>query len=373
MGRVAAAHQREIEAVALRVEELQDDAEIQSVILGFVGNLYKRTRAGELAVSTMLQGVMPYFWKSIGASVGMTPATARMRYFTFSIGSKDELTLPNELRALRSDTVRKYGGMVAERTQKRVVLPLTTWNLLAELFDDWMTVQNVSDTDQISRLILSIGFFTGRRPFSEIVFKGRFSKVNRPMQREWMFPNRYEPEYKINFDLTSTPFPNPEWADEWMKFEGNCKPAEKEKIAGFSIPLDIPLIGTSAEDMIQATARLRELCDGRSWFVKTDVGESVVRSILQRSLEKSREWIDDILTPIYEAGVPMPSVGGGRFTGKFSPYHLRPIYAARCSYAMGLMAKEGEEDDTVLTKWVLGHGSGLGSVASYKSFKIVDR
>jgi len=374
MGRVAAKHQNEIERVALKIEGLSDNAEIQTEIVGYVGELLTRTKAGEMATSTMLQGLMPYFWKVVGSAVNRTAKDARDLYFTRDLRTLEKLSLPDELKALRCANQLAYNKDVSARTEMQVVLPLSVWNQLAALFDSWLLDYKGTENDQIARLILALGFFTGRRPFSEIAFTAKFSEISTPCRRHWEIEDQYAQDYWTNFNLISEPAPNPTWADEWLHFEGNGKPTAKEKAAGFSIPLDIPLICTSADDMIEALDRLRDLESDKSWFAnQKSVSDSVVRSILQRNLGNAQEEIDEVLKPIYEAGIPFPSVGGGRSTGMFSPYHLRPIYANRCAYAIARSAGEGQRNDTVVTKWILGHMSGLGSVTSYKSFEIVDR
>jgi hypothetical protein len=374
MGRVAQKHQKEIEQVALKVEGLQDDSQIQKEILGYVESLRFRAQAGEMSFSTMLQGIMPHFWKVMSATLNREAATVRALYFTTDINTREPLQLPEDLKAIRADSTTSYQNSVSNRVENKIVLPISIWNQLSELFDSWYHDHSGYENDQVTRLILTLGFFTGRRPFSEIVFSGQFAPTAKPVRREWVAGNRYAPEFKTNFEYVSTPFPNPDWADEWVRFDGNGKPTYKEKLAGFPLPLDIPLIGTSADDVITALERLRSLLQGKSWYEnQAEMSDSVVRSVLQYNLVKAQEPINEILQPLYAEGRVMPSVGGGRSNGKFSPYHLRPIYANRCAYEIAKTAEEGKADDTVVTKWILGHGSGLGSVSSYKSFEIVDR
>ena len=239
------------------------------------------------------------------------------------------------------------------------------WCELRDLCESWLKIGGDTENDRIARLILAVSFFTGRRPWSEVGFLAEFENTDNPVCRDWKVDLKTASNYETDFELIEKPWEPSDWADGWLIFRGNGKRTKKEDKAGWSIPLDIPVLGIDPDDLIQALSEIRELERRKLWFrPELPAHEQTIEPALAFNTTKALGEIHTILEPIYAAGHRFPDTDGGRFTS----YHFRPLYANRMAWEMRT-ATGSNTDPTVIAKRLLGHFGGLGKASlAYQSF-----
>lgn len=373
MGRVAKRHQEEIESLASRVAQISDkggdDAEIQSILLPHISKVEKRVATGDMGSTTFLKSYMPALWKEVGAAMGATAASARIRLFTYDIANRTPLVIAETVKGRRQEDNANYEKQLTGKLVTKCPFNEEVWLDVRDIAEQWLVKGGDSENDRMSRLILAISFFTGRRPWSETAFGGEFKVTSNPVRRDWKVDLKTANDYLTNFDLKSEPWDDASWSDGWLRFDGNAKRTKKEDVAGFSIPLDIPVIGIAPEDIVEAMAELRELQKNRSWY-RPDLPaqEQTVQSALQANTKKAVGELDGVFESIYNKGHKFPPTGHGESTGRFAVYHLRPMWANRLGYEMRTITGKNI-DQVVVSKWLLGHFGGLGKASmAYLSF-----
>jgi len=373
MGRVAKRHQEEISQIANQVAEIAenggDDGAIQEILLPFIDSAEKRVGTGQMSSSTFLKTFMPAVWKEVGAAMGATAASARVRLFTYDIANRTPLVLAEAIKGRRQEDNANYEIQLTGKLTTKCPFNEETWLDLRDVAETWLVKGGESENDRIARLILAISFFTGRRPWSETAFGGEFSVTTNPVRRDWKVSLKTAPDYLTNFDLKSEPWGETDWADGWLRFDGNAKKTRKEDTAGFPIPLDIPVLGISPEDIVEAMAELRELQKNRSWYrPELPAHEQIIQSAIQANTRKAMDEMDQLLESIYVKGHKFPPTGHGESNGRFVPYHLRPMWACRMGHEMRSVTGKNI-DQVVIGKWLLGHFGGLGKASlAYMSF-----
>ena len=372
MGRISRHYQDRIDHVSGQVaeayEEERSDLDAQRILLPFIEELLHDSQSGGMTPGTLLKAVLPAMWKEVGGALDTSPASARTRLFSYDLETRGELLLADAIQGLRRDDNSSYERVLVGKLTKKTPINLAVWSELRDLFEGWLMVGGDSENDRIARLVLAISFFTGRRPWSETAFLAEFESTEEPVLREWKISSSSDPKFEVDFDLISTPWEPSDWADGWITFRGNAKRTKKEDLAGWSIPLDIPVVGSSPEDLIRALGELRGLERGKSWFrPEVDAGDSIIGSALQQNTAKAMVEVEAILEPIYAAGHRFPDTENGRFTA----YHLRPLYANRMAWEMRSVTG-ANTDSTVIAKWLLGHFGGLGKASlAYQSFEFL--
>ena len=369
MGRISRHHQAQIDRVAGLVAEAYEeegtDLAAQRILLPFVEDLHRQTQTGAINPSTLLKAVLPALWKEIGSAINAPAASARIRLFSYDLESRGELTIAEAVKNLRQDDNASYEKVLVSKLSKKTPINLEVWSELRDLFEGWLTVGGDTENDQIARLILAISFFTGRRPWSEIGFLAEFETTDEPVCRDWKVGLKTSPNYETDFELIETPWEPSDWADGWLIFRGNAKRTKKEDLAGWSIPLDIPVLGIDPDDLIRALAEVRELERKKLWFrPELPAHEQTIEPALAFNTTKALKEVHMILEPIYAAGHQFPDTDGGRFTS----YHFRPLYANRMAWELRSVTG-ANTDPTVIAKRLLGHFGGLGKASlAYQSF-----
>lgn len=386
MGRVANGVLEQIEEVAARVAEIREcggsDSACQGVVIPFVEALYKRVETGTMSQSTLLKGVLPCLWKEVGSALETTPANARERLFSFDrttgnpLASREKVTeLRRELGAMRSREKGSDEKGVEAKHERIIEWGPSIYDALRERAIAWLT-EGDTESDRIVRLIASISFFTGRRPWSEVANTGEFEVIDGPQVWDWVITEPTDPTFETDFRIETTPIEFIEWADAWLRMRGAAKPSYKEKLSGASLPVDFPILGIAPERIVEAVTVLRDLEKGKSWFRSA---ESPDKEIIQGSLQgATKRLIDAEITPIFEPitverGHGLPGTKGGGFT----MYHFRSLWASRLHAE--IRRAQREEGLTGLStvgfaKSFLGHRSRIFGASSlnYTVWEYVD-
>ena len=375
MGRVSKKHQAVIESIASEVAEAYErdgtDLAAQAVLIPRVEDFYRQVELGGIAVTTFIKGVLPHLWKEVGMAINADAASVRNRLFSYDLATREPILVADIVKGLRQTENDNYGKALETKLERKCKVPASVIAELNTLFTGWIKgegMEGVTDTEEIARLILAISWHTGRRPWSESAYTAQFEEIDDPVRWDWLITERRHPQFEVNFEKVTTPFPDPEFADGWLRFDGNAKWSFKEHLAGEPLPLDIPVVGIDPSVVIKALVRLRKLEANKPWFHRdVDVDKLTIQSSLQKVTKRLEvEWIDPILEPIYAAGQRFPDTDGGRFTS----YHLRPLYAARMIREMTRSTGD-EPDPTVVIKHLLGHRGTIGATSlAYQGFKI---
>jgi len=377
MGRVAKRHAELIESIAEQVAiayESSDNSDLaaQAVVIPYVEALYRDAESGAMAKSTLIKGVLPALWREVGEAIGATAEGARNRLFLYDIATRGRLPIADDIKGLRLNDNSGYSKTVTKKLDAKCPITSTVMAKLNTLFTSWLTdtaPKAGTETEEIVRLILAISWHTGRRPWSETAYTAKFEVTKNPRRWDWLVDMPGDPDYDTNFEIVSVPEPDPGYADAWIHFLGNCKWTRKEHLNGAPLPLDIPVVGVTGEQVVEALARLRQMESRRSWFrPDIPVDKLTIGSSLQYAISQViADCLDPILQPLYEAGAVFPDTKDGKFTS----YHLRPLYACR----MGVIkeATTGKRPDpTVMAKHLLGHRGTVGTASlAYQSFEYV--
>lgn len=376
MGRVSKKHKALIEEIASEVGSAYEDGgdiAAQAVLIPRVEGIYRQVELGGIAPTTLIKGVLPHLWKEIGLAIDADAGSVRSRLFSYNLETRAPIVIADLVKGLRQSDSDGYDKALQDKLELKCKIPEVVITELGSLFTNWLcgeVLEGVTETEEIVRLILSIAWFTGRRPWSEVAYTAQFEEIDDPVRWDWLITERNHPRFETDFEVLTKPVPNPEFAEGWLRFEGNAKWTYKEHCAGFPLPLDIPVVGVDPSEVIRALVRLRRLEASKRWFKRgVPVDKLTIQGALQRTTERLvADHIGPILEPVYTAGQRFPDTDRGRFTA----YHLRPLYAARMIRAMA--KKTGDEPDpTVVIKHLLGHRGKIGATSlAYQSFRITD-
>jgi len=375
MGRVSKKHQLLIEEIASSVGEAFErdgsDLAAQQVLIPRVEELYRQVELGGIAVTTLIKGVLPHLWKEVGMAINADAASVRNRLFSYNLETREPLLVADIVKGLRQTENENYGKSLEVKLERRCKITNDVIQQLHGVFTTWIRGEaflGVTETEEIARLILAISWHTGRRPWSESAYTAQFEEIDEPVRVDWLITERRHPQFETDFQTVSTPWPRPEFASGWLRFLGNAKWTFKEHLLGEPLPLDIPVIGVDPSEVLAALVRLRKLESGKPWFNRgIPVDKLTIQSSLQRVTDRLiTDWITPILEPVYESGQRFPDTDSGRFTS----YHLRPLYAARMIRQMELVSGI-KPHPTVVIKHLLGHRGTIGATSlAYEGFEI---
>lgn len=391
MGRVALSVVAEIEEVVHKVGQAADrgesDSVLQQPIIEYVTKLHGRMGQDGFSASTIAKGILPELWKRLSELLGIDRQEIRERFYRRYADGSGRTPTSEALIGVRKQLTKQEQSELQARGRKEVVWGDSIYRPLLSTFREWLVdPRGRNDYEDMCRLIYAVTFFTGRRPWSEVVRIGDFLKIDRPRLWDWEVNDADSPEYLTNPNFTSRlffeykgePVDFSDWADGWLRINGSAKPTYKEKVLNKCIPVDFPVLGVDPELVIEGIKRFRALASTKDWYPRDYVVEEGIHKLaIQPRFTRYSEAIErDLIQPLFDATGNTHQLPNRRRPGKFTVYFLRPMYA---SYAYSVYSEASREcEDSVdsmvgklFIQYILGHHDpGMSSATDhYTSWK----